>query len=295
MSNIETLSPNTTAKPNVTFAIIRSVLKEPLGALGLFLVVAFFVISIFAEPIAPMNPNKIDIRAKLEGPSLSHLMGTDQLGRDNLSRVIHGSQVALMVSMISIAIAVSIGTILGMIAGYGSKAVDSFLLLLFDTIRSYPTIMFALAVVALFGPSLATIIGIVVITSIPTYGRIVRTQTLSLRNAEYIEALRAMGASRIRILGMHILPNVIGPVLIVASMDVPLVITLEAGLSFLGLGVQPPTPSWGSILFDGYSFVKNTPWLIVAGGVPLVLTTIGFTFLGETLRDKLDPKLRKSS
>lgn len=295
MSNIEIEASLPKVRKSASIALLGSVLREPLGALGLFLVVAFFVVSIFADPIAPMNPNKIDIRAKLEGPSSIHLMGTDQLGRDNLSRVIHGSQVALMVSMISIVIAVSIGTILGMLAGYGSKAVDSFLLLLFDTIRSYPTIMFALAVVALFGPSLSTIIGIVVITSIPTYGRIVRTQTLSLRNAEYVEALRAMGASRIRILGMHILPNVIGPVLIVASMDVPLVITLEAGLSFLGLGVQPPTPSWGSILFDGYSFVKNTPWLIVAGGVPLVLTTIGFTFLGETLRDKLDPKLRKSS
>ena len=131
------------------------------------------------------------------------------------------------------------------------------------------------------------------VTSIPTYGRIVRTLTLSLRNAEYVEAERAMGSSVLRILTLHILPNVIGPVLIVASMEVPLVITLEAGLSYLGLGVRPPTPSWGSILFDGYSFFRNTPWIMIAAGTPLIMATIGFTFLGETLRDKLDPKLRK--
>lgn len=264
-----------------------------MGAIGLTLVLAFFVVSIFASQLAPMNPNKIDVRAKLQSPSAMHLLGTDQLGRDNLSRVVHGSQIALKVSMISIVLAVLIGTALGLIAGYSSKLVDSIFLLFFDTIRSYPTIMFALAVVALFGPSLNTIIGIVVVTSIPTYGRIVRTLTLSLRNAEYVEAERAMGSSVLRILTLHILPNVIGPVLIVASMEVPLVITLEAGLSYLGLGVRPPTPSWGSILFDGFSFFRNTPWIMIAAGTPLILATIGFTFLGETLRDKLDPKLRK--
>ncbi len=272
---------------------IKLILGDPMGAIGLTLVLAFFVVSIFASQLAPMNPNKIDVRAKLQAPSAMHLLGTDQLGRDNLSRVVHGSQIALKVSMISIVLAVLIGTAMGLVAGYSSKLVDSIFLLFFDTIRSYPTIMFALAVVALFGPSLNTIIGIVVVTSIPTYGRIVRTLTLSLRNAEYVEAERAMGSSVLRILTLHILPNVIGPVLIVASMEVPLVITLEAGLSYLGLGVRPPTPSWGSILFDGYSFFRNTPWIMIAAGTPLILATIGFTFLGETLRDKLDPKLRK--
>ncbi len=292
-----TAESNTTPMPIKSrsgfISAIKLILGDPMGAIGLTLVLAFFVVSIFASQLAPMNPNKIDVRAKLQSPSAMHLLGTDQLGRDNLSRVVHGSQIALKVSMISIVLAVLIGTALGLIAGYSSKLVDSIFLLFFDTIRSYPTIMFALAVVALFGPSLNTIIGIVVVTSIPTYGRIVRTLTLSLRNAEYVEAERAMGSSVLRILTLHILPNVIGPVLIVASMEVPLVITLEAGLSYLGLGVRPPTPSWGSILFDGYSFFRNTPWIMIAAGTPLILATIGFTFLGETLRDKLDPKLRK--
>ena len=153
--------------------------------------------------------------------------------------------------------------------------------------------MFALTVIALFGPSVNTIIGIVVISTFPSYARLVRTQVLSLRNAEYIEAQRAMGASLPRILMRHIFPNVIGPVMIVASMDIPLVIGVEAGLSFLGLGVRPPTPSWGTILNDGFSFIRNTPWIVVSAGLPLILTTVAFTTLGEKLRDILDPKLRR--
>jgi peptide/nickel transport system permease protein len=167
------------------------------------------------------------------------------------------------------------------------------MILIFDTIRSFPTIMFALAIVTLVGPSLETVILVVVITTIPVYGRIVRAQTQSMKNNEFILAERAMGASMIRILSLHMLPNIVGPLLIIASMDLPVVVTIEAGLSFLGVGVRPPTPSWGSVLNDGYSFIRNTPWLIVSGGIPLIITTLGFTFLGESLRDIFDPKLRK--
>jgi peptide/nickel transport system permease protein len=147
--------------------------------------------------------------------------------------------------------------------------------------------------VTILGPSLNTVIFIVVVTSIPVYGRIVRTQTLSLRNHEFILAERALGAGSFRVLLHHVLPNVIGPVLILASMEIPVVITIEAGLSFLGVGVRPPTPSWGSILNDGYAFINDTPWLVIAGGAPVVITTLGFTFLGEALRDIFDPRLRR--
>jgi peptide/nickel transport system permease protein len=180
-----------------------------------------------------------------------------------------------------------------MLAGYGPKWLDSLLIVGFDTMRSFPTVMFALAVVTLLGPSLETIILIVIVTSIPVYARIVRTQTLAMKNNEFILAERSMGAGTVRIMGLHMLPNVVGPLLIIASMDIPVVVTIEAGLSFLGMGVRPPTPSWGTILNDGYSFIRNTPWLVIAGGAPLILTTLGFTFLGEALRDIFDPKLRK--
>jgi peptide/nickel transport system permease protein len=155
--------------------------------------------------------------------------------------------------------------------------------------------MFALAAVTLAGPSLEMVILILIVTSVPVYGRIVRTQTLSLKETEFILAERSLGAGAGRILFVHVLPNVIGPLLILASMDVPVVVTVEAGLSFLGLGVRPPTPSWGNILADGYAFIRSTPWLVLAGGVPLILVTLGFTFLGETLRDIFDPRLRRTA
>jgi len=272
---------------------LRRVMREPLGALGLVLVVFVIVSAVGADVFAPFEPNKIDIRAKLQAPSAEHFLGTDQLGRDIFSRVLIGGQIALKVSLISIGLALMIGLTLGLIAGYGPRWLDNGLMLLFDSVRSFPTVMFALAVVTLFGPSLTTVMIVVIVTQIPIYGRMVRSQTLALKEAEFILAERAMGAGFFRIIGMHILPNVVGPLLILASMDIPFVITIEAGLSFLGMGVRPPTPSWGTILNDGYSYIYNTPWPVIAGGIPVILTTLGFTFLGESLRDVFDPRLRK--
>ena len=277
------------------FRTIQRVVREPLGALGLVLVVAVLISAIGADLWSTHDPNKINVRAAFASPSLEHFLGTDQLGRDIFSRVLVGGQIALKVSLVSIGAALIIGLTLGLIAGFGPKWLDNILMLLFDSVRSFPTVMFALAVVTLFGPSLTTVMVVVVVTQIPIYGRMVRSQTLALKASEFILTERAMGAGFFRIIILHILPNVIGPLLILASMDIPFVITIEAGLSFLGMGVRPPTPSWGTILNDGYSYIYNTPWPVIAGGLPVVLTTLGFTFLGESLRDAFDPKLRKDS
>ena len=271
--------------------VLSKLIHDPMGAFGLLIVISFLIVAIFADMLAPYDPNKIDIINKLQGPSLQHLVGTDQLGRDTLSRLIHGTQIALLVAVVSISLAVLMGSIFGAIAGYGPAWLDFVIMLIFDTMRSYPVIMFALAVVVLFGPSLTTIMVIIVATSFPTYGRLMRTQTQTLRKSEYILSAQALGISTPRILLKHVLPNTIGPILIVASMDVPFVIALEAGLSFLGLGVRPPTPSWGSILNDGYTYIRNSSWILFSAGAPLILVTIGFTFLGEQLRDILDPKI----
>jgi len=273
--------------------VIRKLCSTPLGLISVIVVTAFFVVGITGDWIAPYDPIKLDIRAKLQGPTAAHWLGTDQVGRDVFSRLLVGTKVASYLAVTAVSISLTIGIFLGMIAAFTSRWVDWSMLLIFDTVRSFPTLMFALAVIALFGPSVNTIIGIVVISTFPSYARLVRTQVLSLRNTEYIEAQRAMGASLPRILMRHIFPNVIGPVMIVASMDIPLVIGVEAGLSFLGLGVRPPTPSWGTILNDGFSFIRNTPWIVVSAGLPLILTTVAFTTLGERLRDILDPKLHR--
>ncbi|MDX1576505.1 MAG: ABC transporter permease, partial [Kiloniellales bacterium] len=194
---------------------------------------------------------------------------------------------------IGVSISLFVGLMLGMLAGYGPRWLDNLLLLVFDTIRAFPTIVMALAVVALTGPSLELVLIIVIVTSIPGYARLARTSTLALKNTEFIVAERSLGAGMGRILWRHIMPNVVGPLLILAAMDVPVVVTVEAGLSFLGLGVLPPTASWGTVLNEGYLIIRDTPWPVIAGGIPLVLTTLGFTFLGEALRDVFDPRLRK--
>jgi len=271
----------------------RLLRRDQLGMVGLVLVLLMVGSAIFADLIVPYDPIQIMVGPRLAPPSWDHWLGTDHIGRDVLSRVIMGGRVALEVALATLAAALSVGLLLGLIAGFGPRWLDNGMLLGFDAVRSFPVIIFALALVTLLGPSLGTVILVVAITSIPIYARIVRTQTQAMKTNEFIVAERAMGAGPGRILGVHILPNVIGPLLILASMDVPLVVTLEAGLSFLGMGVRPPTPSWGTILNDGYSYIRNSPWPVIAGGLPIVITTIGFTFLGEALRDIFDPKLRR--
>lgn len=273
--------------------LIKRISSDPLGLLGLCLVTLIVVSALGATIFAPYDPIQLNIMDRLQGPSANHLLGTDQLGRDLFSRVLFGGQVALKVAFLTIGSALIIGVVLGMIAGYGPVWLDNSIMLLFDTIRSVPTIMLALAAVAMVGPSITTVIFVIAVSSIPNYGRVVRTQTLTIKSKDFVKAEMLMGASSLRILSIHVLPNILGPLLILASMDIPTVIALEAGLSFLGMGVKPPTPSWGSILNDGFALIRNTPWPIIAGSIPLVLATLGFTFLGESLRDLLDPKLRK--
>lgn len=272
---------------------LRQFLGSWKAMLGLILVVLFIASALFAPFLAPYDPNALDIPARLSGPTATHWAGTDQLGRDTFSRLIFGGRVALKIAVIGVSVALSAGLILGMIAGYGPKWLDNLLLLAFDTVLAFPTIVLALATVALVGPSLELVLIIVIVSTTPGYARMARTATLALKNDEYILAERSLGASTPRILIHHVLPNVVGPLLILAAMDVPVVVTIEAGLSFLGLGVLPPMASWGTILNEGYLVIRDAPFMVVAAGIPLVLTTLGFTFLGEALRDIFDPRMGK--
>jgi len=272
---------------------LRRIHRDPLGLLGLALVALIVFCGLFADWIAPFDPFKQNIPHRYLPPSIEHPMGTDNIGRDIFSRVLKGSQIALMVGVSSIVIAQILGLTLGLLAGYGPRWLDNLLILVFDAIYSFPTVIFGLTVMALVGPSVTTLMFVVVVVQTPAYARLVRTATLAKKNSEYILAERSLGAGTTRILVRHILPNIVGPLFIIGSMDIPAVITLEAGLSFLGLGIPPPAPSWGRILDEGYKLLREAPWIVVAAGIPLIITTLGFTFLGESLRDLLDPKLRR--
>jgi peptide/nickel transport system permease protein len=246
---------------------------------------------LFAPILAPYGYADQDIPNMLQGPSRQYLLGTDHLGRDLLSRIIYGARIALVVAVPAVAIALLGGILLGLTAGYVGGIVDDATIVFMDSLQAFPAVILALAILALLGSSLINVIIVIGLAWIPGYARITRAQVLSAKQNQYVEVERSLGASQKRILGLHILPNIVAPLLILAAMDLPVVITFEAGLSFLGLGVKPPTPSWGVILSDGFNFIRQSPWPITWAGLTLIITTLGFTLFGETLRDVLDPRL----
>lgn len=268
----------------------HALLRDPMGLAGLLIVVTFVAMALLAPWVAPYDPIALNVKAKFLPPSAAHWAGTDHVGRDLLSRIIWGARLALGIAITSVGIAGAIGLVLGLIAGYGPRWLDSGLVLVFDSLSSLPMVFFALAVITVLGPGTTTLILVIVLVSFPAYARLIRTQTLTLAGADYILAERAMGAGAGRIIFRHLLPNVVGPLVILICMDIPVVIMLEAGLSYLNLGVKPPSPSWGNILAEGYTSLRKAPHVVIVAGIPLVLATLGFTFLGEGLRDVLDPR-----
>ncbi|MCW0180206.1 MAG: ABC transporter permease [Zavarzinia sp.] len=281
---------STPSSPRRAAAFMHALVAHPSGAFASVCVGFLILVAVFAPLIAPYDPTGIDILARLQGPSLAHPLGTDQLGRDVLSRIIFGTRTALLASTVALGASVVLGTLFGLIAGYGPRLLDKLLMLVFDSIKSLPLLIMALALGAVLGPSLTTVIIVVIIFTMPAYARLVRSQALVLKQSEYVLAARAMGAPITRVMFRHILPNLFGPLIVLVCMDVTMVITVESGLSFIGLGTQPPSPSWGSILNDGFSFIRQGSFLVIAAGLPIVVATIGFNFLGEAIRDILDPK-----
>jgi peptide/nickel transport system permease protein len=271
--------------------VLGDVLRRPLGVMGFAIVLVFMLMVLFAPILAPYHFAEQDIPNMLQGPSSQYKLGTDHLGRDLLSRIIYGARIALVVAVPAVAIALVGGITLGLLAGYVGGVVDDATVVFMDSMQAFPAVILALAILALLGSSLVNVIIVIGLAWIPGYARITRAQVLSAKQNQYVEVERSLGASQKRILGYHILPNVVAPLLILAAMDLPVVITFEAGLSFLGLGVKPPTPSWGVILADGFNVIRHTPWPITWAGLTLITVTLGFTLFGETLRDVLDPRL----
>jgi len=266
--------------------------KNRLAVGGLILVILIFLIAIFANLLSPYDPGKTDVSLKLKPPSLRNYLGTDQLGRDAFSRMLHGSRISLTVGFIAVGISLLIGVLVGAVAGYYGSWVDSLLMRFVDTMLCFPSFFLILTVVALMGPSLINIMIVIGITSWMGTARFVRAEFLSLRERDFVQAARSLGGKDSRIIVQHILPNALAPVFVTATLSVASAILVEAGLSFLGFGVQPPAPSWGNILTEGRTYIFDAWWLTVFPGLAILITVLSFNLVGEGLRDALDPRLR---
>ena len=271
--------------------LIREVTRRPAGLFGLLVVCLLFVVVVAAPVVAPYSPYDQSIVERLQGPSLKHLLGTDELGRDLLSRVIFGARIALGVAIPAVLIAMFVGMLTGLISGYMGRSVDQVAIVGMDAIQAFPAVILALALLAVLGPSLRNVVIVIGVALAPGYARVVRAMTRAAKQNQYVEAEVSLGAGTTRIAVHHLLPNIAAPLFILIAMDIPSAIAIEAGLAFLGLGVPPPSPSWGALLSDGFRYVLISPWAIIAASAALMLTTLGFAMLGETLRDVLDPKL----
>jgi peptide/nickel transport system permease protein len=279
-------------RPRGLRSFARDVMHRPAAAAAAAVIVLLIAIAIFAPLVAPHQPNDIDVIHTLTSPTSNHLLGTDSLGRDNLSRLLYGTRIALEVALPSVLGAFLIGAALGLIGGYLGGWLDKLLVVVFDTLISFPAVILGLALLTLLGPSVKSVVFVIGLSLMPYYGRLTRAQTLAERKNQYVKAERSLGASRTRLLRRHILPNVLPPLLIVVAMDIPGAVAIEAGLAFLGLGVQPPTADWGVMLNEGFRDIGTSVWEILGPVTALVLMTAAFTILGETMRDVMDPSYR---
>jgi ABC-type dipeptide/oligopeptide/nickel transport system permease subunit len=273
--------------------VIRAIRREPRGIIGASIIAVILICAFFSPWIAPFDPNEQDIANRFTGPSVDHLLGTDYVGRDILSRLIFGARVAAVVAIGSVGLAVLVGGPLGAIAAYQGGMVDYVVLLIFDVIRSFPSVIVILVLAAIFGPSLLNMILILSFTSFPSYGRIARAQTLSVKEDEYVRAVKSLGAGTGRILFRHIAPNILSPIIVLAGMDLAVMIMWESALSFLGLGIQPPTATWGVMLRQGYTYIESAPLMIVWPSIVLITTMLGCSLFAEALRSALNPRERQ--
>jgi peptide/nickel transport system permease protein len=267
--------------------------KSPLAMAGLLVVILLVVVALFANVLAPYSYSKQHLTHMFEGPSKNFLLGTDEFGRDILSRLIYGARISLMVGFIAVSIALLAGGVLGAISGDYGGGVDNVIMRGMDVLLSIPQTLLAIAIAASLGPGLFNLMIAVGVSSMPQYARIVRSSVLSIRGMEFIEAAHAVGSSDMRIIFKHILPNSMAPIIVQATLGVAFAILNAAGLSFIGLGIQPPYPEWGAMLSGGRQYIRDYPHLTLYPGLAIMITILALNFLGDGLRDALDPKLKR--
>ncbi|ASA26044.1 ABC transporter permease [Paenibacillus donghaensis] len=266
--------------------------KNKTAMLGLCIIVFFILIALLAPLIAPYGYKEQVLVDRLKAPSAAHWFGTDDLGRDLFTRVLYGARISLWVGFFSVIGSIITGTFLGVLAGYYGKWLDMLISRVFDILLAFPSILLAIAIVAILGPSLQNALYAIAIVNIPTYGRLVRAKVLSLKSEEYITAARAIGMKNSRILLTHILPNSLTPIIVQGTLGIATAIIEAAALGFLGLGAQPPDPEWGKMLSDSRQFIQKAPWTVIFPGLSIMLTVLGFNLMGDGMRDVLDPRMK---
>ncbi len=271
----------------------RAFSRNALAVVGAAIIIGMILMAVFAENIAPFDPDLPHLADKLVPPNSTYWFGTDQFGRDILSRIIYGARVSLLVGAGGTALSFVIGVILGAVSGYAGKWVDELIMRAMDIVMAFPFIVLAIALVVLIGTGMLNIILVIGILRVPQFARVLRSSVLSLKEQEFVVAARTIGQTPTHILFRHILPNALGPLLVLASLSIATAITTESSLSFLGIGIQPPMSTWGTMLSDGRRYMMNAPWIATFPGLVLSLTIFGYNLVGDGLRDALDPRTRK--
>ncbi|MCF4151099.1 ABC transporter permease [Dethiosulfovibrio sp. F2B] len=281
-----------TKKKNPWAEVFRRLKKNRLAMIGLFVVVVLALTAIFADFIAPYTYEEQDLMAAFESPSATHWFGTDEFGRDIFSRIVYGSRISLQVGFVAVSFSILVGGFLGALAGYYGGRIDNVIMRFMDVLFSVPQLLLAISVAASLGPGLFNLMIAVGISSVPQYARLVRASVLSIREQEFIEAARSVGAKDLKIIFRHILPNCMAPIIVQGTLGVAFAILTAAGLSFIGLGIQPPIPEWGAMLSGGREYIRDYAYMTMFPGLAIMITILALNFLGDGLRDALDPKLK---
>jgi ABC-type dipeptide/oligopeptide/nickel transport system permease subunit len=276
------------------FKIFRPFFKRKPAVLGALIVLLLIVLALAGPKLAPYDPAKPYYDAMLSTPTRAHLLGTDQLGRDILSRLFYGARLSLMIAAAGVLLGAVVGIPLGLISGYFGGWWDSIIMRVMDVLLAFPGILLAIGIIALLGPGLGNVLIAVAVFGVPQFARLVRGSTLQVKSQDYVQAARAQGASDWRIIGRHILPNVMAPIVVMMTLRIAQAILIASSLSFLGLGAAPPTPEWGAMLADGRAFIQTYPHIAAIPGVAIFVTVLGFNMLGDGLNDMLDPRLRRN-
>lgn len=279
-------------KRSLRKGIFRFLRGNPLAFLGTIVIFISVFLSLSASFLPIQDPIQQDLPNRLKAPSAQHIFGTDNYGRDVLSRVIWGGRISLLVGILSVVIGSLIGVTLGIISGYFGKYIDMLVMRITDILLSFPALLLAMAICAAIGSSLWNVVIAISIVTVPRFSRLVRGATLAIKEVDFVEAARALGQNPVKIILFHVLPNVLSPILVLATLWIPAAIITESSLSFLGLGIMPPTPTWGNIISEGKSYLQNAPWISIFSGISIVLVVMAFNFVGDAVRDAFDPRLK---